>query len=49
MTENQHASLDPQCPEHRLALVTPEECAEYEAWLDMVAEQHEQKENQYGI
>lgn len=45
MTENQHADLDPQCPEHRLAFVTLEECAEYEAWLNTITEQHNQKGN----
>jgi hypothetical protein len=42
MTENQHAQLDPQSAESRLAFTTPEEHAEYQAWLDMVAERNNQ-------
>ena len=34
--DNQHAHLDKQNAEHSLAIVTPEEHAEYCAWLDMV-------------
>lgn len=42
---NNFAQLDAQCAESRFSQFTAEEHAEFQAWLDMVDSNNNQKEN----